>query len=499
MIKALLIVALLLGSPEGLRYERPYVAQPFRAAEVAQPFRAAEVAQPFRAAEVAQPFRAAGVAQPFRAAGAAQPFRAAEDWKTLEAEALKSLQAYVRINTSNPPGDVTKAADLLAGILQREGIPVQRFESGKGRSILLARLKATSPSSLKPILLLHHMDVVPTDPSRWKHDPFGGEIADGALWGRGSMDMKSIGIAHLYALIALKRQQVPLARDVVLLAVPDEEIGGELGARWMRERHYKEFEPEYILDEGGFGSRDLFAPGKLVFGISVAEKKILWLKLRAEGVAGHGSQPHDRNPNDRLIRALNRLLAEPLPTSSFAVIETLKSRVGTLAENKFNNAIQHSTISITSLRSGVGEPPKVNVIPSVAEATIDCRVLPGTTRDQWLKEIARRLGDPEIKIEVTYESEDPIVTTQDSALYRALESAVKRHHPDAIVTPMVIPYGTDSNAFRPLGVKSYGFMPAILPAAAIASMHGDAEFVPAGALGPAIQIFFEALRETAAR
>jgi acetylornithine deacetylase/succinyl-diaminopimelate desuccinylase-like protein len=322
-------------------------------------------------------------------------------------------------------------------------------------------------------------------------------VADGAIWGRGAMDMKGIGVAHLYAFLELKRRNVPLSRDVLFMAVPDEEVGGQLGAVWMRERHYAELDPEYVLDEGGFGSRDLFSPGKLVFGISVAEKKILWLKLRAEGVAGHGSQPHDRNPNDRLTRALARLLAEPLPTSRFSVVETLKSKVGPLAPNKFNNAIQHSTISITSLRSGVGEPPKVNVIPSVAEATLDCRVLPGTTKAEWLKEIARRLGDPGIAVEVTYESDDPVVTTQDSTLYRALEAAVKRHHPDAIVTPMIVPYGTDANGFRPRGVKSYGFFPGILPAAAIASMHGDAEFVPVDALGPAIRILFEALRETA--
>jgi len=110
-------------------------------------------------------------------------------------------------------------------------------------------------------------------------------------------------------------------------------------------------------------SRDLFAPGKLVFGVSVAEKKILWPKLTAEGVAGHGSRPHDSNPNDRLVRALARLLGEPMPASSFSVLETLKSRVDPLAPSKFNNAIQHSTISLTSLRSGVGEPPKINVIP----------------------------------------------------------------------------------------------------------------------------------------
>jgi acetylornithine deacetylase/succinyl-diaminopimelate desuccinylase-like protein len=304
-------------------------------------------------------------------------------------------------------------------------------------------------------------------------------------------------VAHLYAFVTLKRMNIPLDRDIILMAVPDEEIGGNLGAIWMRANHYEEFEPEFILDEGGFGSRDLFSPGRLVFGISVAEKKILWLELTAEGVAGHGSQPHDRNPNDRLVRALARLLSEPLPSSSFGVLETLKTRVGALAANKFTNAIQHSTISLTSLRSGVGDPPKVNVIPSIAVATLDCRVLPGTTKEQWLKEIARRLGDPEIRVEVTYESPDPVVTTQDSAFYRALEAAVKRRHPDAIVTPMIVPYGTDANGFRPLGVKSYGFTPAILPAEVVASMHGDAEYIPVDALGPAIQILFDALQATA--
>jgi acetylornithine deacetylase/succinyl-diaminopimelate desuccinylase-like protein len=419
------------------------------------------------------------------------------DWKAVEAEAIRTIQAYVRINTSNPPGDVTKAADFLAALLEREGIPVTRYETAPGRSIVIGRLKGSG--SAKPLLLLHHMDVVPTDPARWQHDPFGAEITDGRIWGRGTMDMKGLGVVQLMAFLSLKRQSVPLSRDVILMAVPDEEVGGKLGAEWMQTNHSAEIDPEFILDEGGFGSRDLFAPGKLVFGISVAEKKILWLKVTAEGVAGHGSQPHDQNPNDRLLRALNRLLAEPMATASFSVLDMMKSRVGTLAANKFNNAIQHSTISITSLRSGVGDPPKVNVIPSLAEATIDCRVLPGTTKDQWMAEIRRRLGDPALKIDIVYEGDNPTITTQDSTFYRALESAVKRRHPDAIVTPMVVPYGTDANRFRLRGVKSYGFTPVIVPAQGVMSMHGDAEFLPVDAVGPAIQILFEALKETVAR
>ncbi len=421
------------------------------------------------------------------------------DWKALESEALKTLQGYVRINTANPPGDVTKAADYLSAILKREGIEVTRYESAPGRSILLARLKGNGTGG-KAILVESHMDVVPTDPARWSKDPFGAEIADGKMWGRGTIDMKGIGTSYLYAFIMLHRMKVPLTRDVLLMFVPDEEIGGELGAAWMRKNHYAELDPEYVIDEGGFGSRDMFTANKLVFGISVAEKKIMWLRLRAEGVAGHGSQPHDKNPNELLMRALSRLFAEPVAAVPFPVVETMKARLGgPLAVNKFNNAIQQSTISLTSLRSGVGDPPKVNVIPSVAEATLDCRVLPGTTAAQWIKLIENRLAEPAIKVEVINEGEDPVVSPQDTPLYRALESAIKRRHPDAVVTPMTVPYGTDSNGFRPRGVKTYGIFPGIIPAASILSMHGDAEFMPIDALGPAIQILFEALKETASR
>ena len=149
----------------------------------------------------------------------------------------------------------------------------------------------------------------------------------------------------------------------------------------------------------------------------------------------------------------------------------MKARVGTFATNKFTNAIQQSTISLTWFRSGVGDPPKINVIPSVAEAGLDCRVVPGISRDAWIADVKRRLGDPSLKVELISESDDPVVSSRDTALYRNLESAIKRLHPDAVVTPILVPYGTDSNAFRPKGVKSYGIFPAILSAETVASMH----------------------------
>jgi acetylornithine deacetylase/succinyl-diaminopimelate desuccinylase-like protein len=410
-------------------------------------------------------------------------------------EVTTLLQQYVRIDTSNPPGNTVKAADFLASVLAREGIPVTRYESEPGKAIVLARLKATvSPPAGKAVVLLHHMDVVPADRSQWKTDPFSATIQGPDMWGRGTLDMKGQGVAQLVAFLMLKRQAVPLSRDVILLAEPDEEVGGTMGARWMIANHYPELDPEFVIDEGGFGSRDLFAPGKLVYGIAVAEKKLIWIKIRAEGVAGHGSQPNDQNPNDRLAKALARLLGQPLPSSDFSVLTTMTSRVGTFAANKFTNAITHSTISLTWMRSGVGEPPKINVIPSVAEAGLDCRVLPGTTRDQWLDEIRRRLGDRTLKLEVINESDDPVVSQIETPVYRAIEAAIMRRHPDAIVTPMLIPYGTDSNAFRPKGAKSYGIFPAILPADVIAQMHGDAEHMPLAAVREGAEVLFDALR-----
>jgi acetylornithine deacetylase/succinyl-diaminopimelate desuccinylase-like protein len=421
------------------------------------------------------------------------------DWSAVNTEALATLRQYIGINTSNPPGDVTRAADFLTEVLKKEGIETKRYDSGPGRSIVLARLKGDGTGG-KAILLENHMDVVPADPSRWKSDPFKPTVEDGKLYARGSIDMKGIGVSMMYAFIMLHRQHVPLSRDVLLMFVPDEEVGGDMGAAWMRKTHYADLDPEFVIDEGGFGSRDMFTPGKLVFGISVAEKKIMWLRIRAEGVAGHGSQPHPQNPNDHLVRALARLSAQPIPGAEFSVVKTMKERIGgELAANKFNNAIQQSTISLTSLRSGVGEPPKVNVIPSVAEATLDCRVLPGTSAADWLKLLQQRFDDPTVKIEVINEGEDPVVTPQDTPMYRAFEHALKQKYPDAIVTPMVVPYGTDANGYRPKGVKSYGFFPAVLPAASILSMHGDAEFIPLDAIGPAIEIYYAAITEAAGR
>ena len=161
-------------------------------------------------------------------------------------------------------------------------------------------------------------------------------------------------------------------------------------------------EAEYVLDEGGLGTRDVFRQGKLVYGISVAEKQPLWIRLRATGTAAHGSQPNADNANMILLAAVAKAMALPEGAKANAVVEAMRTASGgTFTEGKFTSAIQRNTMTLTTLRSGVGDPPKINVIPSAAEATIDCRLLPGVNADEFISDIKARMNDPRITLEVT--------------------------------------------------------------------------------------------------
>ena len=418
------------------------------------------------------------------------------DWEGTVGEAVDTLQQYLRFNTTNPPGDVTEAAGFLQDIIEREGITITRYEAAPGKINLSARIKGTGKA--KPILLLHHMDVVPADASRWNGvDPFGGELKDGHIWGRGAIDMKGTGVLQLYAFLTLARQNVSLDRDIIFMAVNDEEIGGTMGTRYMLDHHYDELDPEYVLDEGGVGSREIFVKDKLVFGISVAEKRAFWLRVTAHGIAGHGSQPHDQNPNDKLMRALTWLFSTPLPNVPNPVLDALETRLGQLAPNQFTNAIRQTTVSLTSLRSGVGDPPKANVIPSLAVATLDARLLPGMDAEAFLGEVKSRLGD-EIDVEVIHPASQSVVTPHDTPMFRALSTAITRHHSDATVVPMIIPYGTDSRMFRLRGAKCYGILPLVLSTELATSIHGDAERIPIDQFERGIRIYYDTLVEVAA-
>lgn len=426
---------------------------------------------------------------------AAAAFPAEPDWPAVEKRALAFLQQYIRLRTINPPADTREAAELFRKELEAAGLsPKLYLKDPSGKMNLLVRLPGRDKTR-KPLLLLNHFDVVPVDPKAWSMDPFGGIVKDGYLWGRGAMDMKGTGVIHLFSLLALKQAGIVPARDILMLVTSDEETNGTYGIRTMIREHWPEIESEYVIDEGGFGSRDLFSPGKLTFGVSVAEKQSFWLRLRAKGIAAHGSQPIPENANMILLQAIAKALALPDQARENQVVELMKKNLaGQIAQNKFTNAIQRNTISLTTLTSGVGSPVKVNVIPSTAEATLDCRLLPGVNSAEFLSEVKARINDPRITVETLTDPPDPGVSRFETPLFAALRNAIRKYHPDAVVTPILIPYGTDSVRLREKGVIAYGFTPMVLDAATVATMHSDEERIPVAEFHRGLRIFYELLK-----
>ena len=417
------------------------------------------------------------------------------DWPHVEQHAIELLQQYVRIPSTNPPADTRATARLLADELAKAGLKAETFESGPdGKTNLIARLPGRDRSK-RPLILLNHMDVVPVDAARWKLPPFGAAIQGGEMWGRGTLDMKSTGVMQLTSLMLLKQLGIVPARDIVFLSDCDEETGGKYGARWMIDQHWNELNPQYVLDEGGVGSRDVYTSGKLVFGISVADKQVLWLRIRAVGTSGHGSQPIPDNANDLLIRAIEKAKELPEGNTENAMVQRMRASVGVFASNKFINAIQRNTISITSLRSGVGDPPKANVIPSVAEATLDCRLLPGENAQAFLSAMKTRINDPHITVEaISTIPKDPPASPTDTALYKSIQNAIRTAHPDATVIPIVVPFGTDGEKFRERGAAAYGVIPMVMDAATLATMHSDSEHIPLAQFRQGLHIYFDILR-----
>jgi acetylornithine deacetylase/succinyl-diaminopimelate desuccinylase-like protein len=422
-------------------------------------------------------------------ANAAEP-----DWPPVEKHALEFLQQYVRIKSINPPADTAAAAAFVQKELEGNGLTPKIYHSGPGgQTNLVVRLKGRD-SSKKPLLLLNHLDVVPADEKAWPMDPFGAIVRDGFIYGRGTLDMKGIAVQQILSLIALHNAGIVPSRDIVMICTADEESGGERGIRWMIENHYNEIDAEYVLDEGGMGSRDALAPGKLVFGVSVGDKIVTWLRLRAKGTAGHGSQPIPDNANMILLDAIHKAMALPEGGKPNPVVEQMKRSIGVpFTQNKFNAAIQRNTISLTSLTAGVGSPPRPNVIPSNSEATLDCRLLPGTNADEFISDMRARINDPRVTVEAITVAPDVGMSRTDTPLFASIEKAILKYNPGAIVTPMLVPFGTDSAYLQAKGVIAYGFTPMVLDGATSATMHSDNERLPIAEFLKGIHIFYDVL------
>ncbi|MGH2544287.1 MAG: M20/M25/M40 family metallo-hydrolase, partial [Ardenticatenaceae bacterium] len=327
------------------------------------------------------------------------------DWDEVGSEVVGYLQALLRIDTTNPPGNEIEAARWIAGVLAGEGIETTILESAPGRANLVARLAGTGEE--EPLLLMSHTDVVPAEPERWDHPPFGGEIHDGYIWGRGALDMKHIVSQHLTLLLLymkLADQGVRLRRDLIFMAAADEERSGTFGAQWLVENHPDLIRAEYALNEGGGGTSRI--GDALFMSVQTAEKGLARFKLIARGEPGHASVPRPDNAVVKLAeavvsvgrarfpahltdttRAFFRALASQQPAEVGDLMRTLASDESQvddiipqlpLEENRkrYFYAMTHNTAAPTILRAG----SKINVFPSEAVARVDGRTLPGFTQ-----------------------------------------------------------------------------------------------------------------------
>jgi len=429
----------------------------------------------------------------------------AVDWPSVRAEALDVLRAYLRIDTSNPPGREEAAARYLGGLLEAEGIPTEYIEIAPERVALVARL--AGDGSRRPLMLSNHLDVVPVQREFWTVDPFGAEVRDGRIYGRGAIDMKGVGVMHLVAMVLLKRLGIPLARDVVFLAAPDEEAGSTHGMAWLVEHRRDLFDIECSLNEGASGMPDFGGREAHLFEIAVSEKAMAPLRLRVVGTPGHGSKPAPGNPILPLLAALERLTSwerhVELTPATRAYLERLQAG-GIIADAADVAAIEADVktspdteaaftnmLNATIIRAGV----KNNVIPAVAEAEVDCRLLAGTDPEEWRRQVVERIGDDRVEVSFIYEHEpEPTVSPWETEMSGLIESVLRGAFEDAVVVPSTAIVGTDNRFLRPLGIPSYGFIPCLLSQAERDGFHANDEFLTVENFNLGLEVMFEVVR-----
>ena len=422
-------------------------------------------------------------------------------------ETVQLLSGYLQTNTVNPPGNETEGALYLAEYLDQAGIPYQIWESAPGRGNLVARLEGGDEP---PLCLLSHIDVVPSELDKWPVPPLSGKVDDENVWGRGALDMKAMGVLQVRAMVELERAGTPLDRDVVLLAVADEEIDN-IGVHTVLER-WDEVGCGYVLNEGGIGVRDILFEGLHLWPISVGEKGVLWLRMTAHGIAGHGSTPKPDEAPTRLVEALT-VLAEYDPDLTWdpALLELFhnvgqtrsglerfilthpwwaqRMLKGTVKNNPLTHAVLIDTVHITGME-GANEP---NVVPSEVSALLDCRLLPGTDPNEFLNSLREMVDDDQITFEVLSSQGAGLSEWKDDPLYDALSAAIQANDPEATVAPALSPGFTDSIYLREQGVIAFGMVPVLVTQEQVATMHGHGEHVPIAELDRGLKILIDTI------
>ncbi len=411
----------------------------------------------------------------------------------MENEAYEWLKTYIEINTVNPPGNETRAVNFYKSIFDKEGIKYNFAESANNRGNIWARIEGGDKPA---IILLQHTDVVPANTDHWDTNPFKATEIEGYLYGRGALDMKGTGISHLASFIQLHRNKKQLNRDIIFLATADEEAGGFFGVGWLIDNHPQIFKNVgFVLNEGGSGR---IVNDKLVFEIELTQKVPVWLKLTSTGNPGHGSSPQTSSSVTKLIDALHHLKEHPFPpriinsineyfTGLSDIVNTKHSddykNIKQLIQKKdfikklqarspFHHSLTRDTCSITRLNAS----NKINVVPSISWAEIDCRILPDKNANEFIKEIKEMMKPFEIEVE-TIMAFTSASSSTNTNLYETIKNTLMQSYPESYIIPRVTTGFTDSHFTRDLGIQSYGFNPIIVPLKEFRRIHGNNERV----------------------
>ena len=365
-------------------------------------------------------------------------------------------------------------------------------------------------------MLSNHLDVVPVEPEYWTRPAFAGVEEGNRVYGRGAVDMKGFAVMQLMAVILLKRLGTPLQRDLVFLAVPDEEALGTYGMRWLCEHHPELLDDvEFEMSEGGSGATEFNGVSREVYSVATNEKQVCWLRLTAVGVPGHGSVAHDPEDNSAvtLARALDRLARWERPIQFVAETEAWASRLssaGLLPSLDNRDALEamiqsspplaamfSNTLNVTMVESGI----KANVIPARSTAVVDCRLLPGQPREEWRQQVIACIADERVDVEFhekVVDEAEPAPVPWDTELYRVIESVIHEANEEAIVVPSMTVGGTDNRFLRARGIPAYGFAPCVLSAEERAGFHGNDEFITVENLRMGCELTYEITRRMCA-
>ena len=423
--------------------------------------------------------------------------------------AVELLRDFIRIDTTNPPGNEERAILFLEEILQKEGLSTEVYSPAPKRANIISRIKGKKTG--KPIILLSHVDVVSVKADEWDVDPFGGEVRDGFVYGRGAIDMKSQAICQLLAFIAFYKEGVTPERDIVFLATCDEEVGGKYGVEYMLGQVKELRTASFVLSEGGCIMDGNGFPHAQV---SVSEKKLSQFILKAVGPGGHGSVPRKENANQKIVSAAQAILSYDWPFKPTSIVnaylngvlkgkkgegftyttlkETLRSKQfkSFVEKNPIYNALLRNTVTLTILRGG----EKVNVIPTESQAYFDARLLPSENHESFFQRI-RKLSGNDVEIErIGSGISEPGPSGYNTAYFRGIKKMVGRMKGAMPVLPYITTGATDLRYFRNLGIVSYGFFPITLTEDEVLRMHGKNERISLENVREGLEGTYEILR-----